>query len=498
MGREQLSGKSVDKLIINHGERVTEHELGDQPIVIGRDPECDLFFADKKLSRHHARVERVGSRVRLVDLGSRNGSWVNEQRVDDREVSPGDEIRLGGLLIHIERATPPAREEEESTIYLGGSTPDDSGTVVLDAPARDSLAPPGEPAQQDVDTATIARAEPPAADDSATVFLQADAPPPEALPAEEGDETLKRPEPERTVVLPGQAKRSPYDTGTVVFRGQVDPSLQEAATRLAAPESATQEASFPDDPQRSYPSLSDSMELSLEAEALPATGQSWTFRFALVASGLALFAILVLALPLLRIVRVAGATESEKRARVLVELLAALNEQALGEGRTADLALERVAGEDGVRAAYIISPTEEILAPAGEAGRKLAIEGVEGAGEVRSPRMTRAADGDGVFLSPLSYRGRRVGVAVVRHRPEGSMAGGAAVALAFGTLLLMVAVVGAVLLAARMTLGPMEELRGDVDAVSEGRANSLSWDRPYAELSRLAASVGRLARKSRP
>src|SRR3972149_6880199 len=55
-----MGGKFVDKLIIHHGDRVTEHELREGPLTIGRDPECDLFFADKKLYRKHARVERPG------------------------------------------------------------------------------------------------------------------------------------------------------------------------------------------------------------------------------------------------------------------------------------------------------------------------------------------------------------------------------------------------------------------------------------------------------
>ena len=69
----------MNKLIIRHGERVTEHPIDDHPLVVGRDPQCDLFFADKKLSRRHARFERDGDGIRLVDLGSRNGCWVNEE-----------------------------------------------------------------------------------------------------------------------------------------------------------------------------------------------------------------------------------------------------------------------------------------------------------------------------------------------------------------------------------------------------------------------------------
>ena len=129
----------MDKLIIHHGDRVTEHELREAPLTIGRDPECDLFFADKKLSRKHARVERVGAGFRLVDLESRNGSWVNDVRVEARDLVPDDEIRLGGLRISIEQDRD-RDAGDESTIYLtaGAPPPPDSGTVVLAPDAPDS------------------------------------------------------------------------------------------------------------------------------------------------------------------------------------------------------------------------------------------------------------------------------------------------------------------------------------------------------------------------
>ena len=68
------------RLIIRHGKRVTRHEITDRAIVIGRDPSCDLFFADQKLSRRHARIEQTAEGVKLKDLGSRNGCWVNDTK----------------------------------------------------------------------------------------------------------------------------------------------------------------------------------------------------------------------------------------------------------------------------------------------------------------------------------------------------------------------------------------------------------------------------------
>jgi pSer/pThr/pTyr-binding forkhead associated (FHA) protein len=118
----------VGKLIVHHEDRVTEHGLSDAPVVIG----CDLFFADRKLSRQHARIEKDGTRFRLVDLASRNGSWVNEERT----LQSGDGIRLGGMRVSFERSVPVVADRvEEVTGYLPSARfADDSATVMLEAP----------------------------------------------------------------------------------------------------------------------------------------------------------------------------------------------------------------------------------------------------------------------------------------------------------------------------------------------------------------------------
>jgi len=468
----------VDKLIIHHGDRVTEHELREAPLTIGRDPECDLFFADKKLSRKHARVQRVGMGFRLVDLESRNGSWVNEIRVEEHDIAPGDEIRLGGLRIHIERD----QEQDpgdQSTIYLttGAPPPPDMGTVALASGALQSPLPP---------TSTISLS----SHDSSTVFLSSK-PPAAFAELEEADETLKKPEPERTVVLPGQLPGKLYDTGAMVFRGQADPSLQEAATRLAPREPPVME-SFDlleeEEPEASERSLTASVTYVPQLET--SGGRGWAARFAPLAAALGVFALLVVALPLLRILSAALVEESSSRGRALVDLLAAANETALAEGRLQEVSVDRVVTEPGVVAAYILSPAGEVLAPPDRAGEAPAIDGLSGAvADVRSFRESRDSNGDRILAQPVIHRGRRVGVAILTHRSPA--AGLPWVALLLGSLLLAIAVVGLVLLARRMTVSPLNDLRLEVDALGEGGGAALTVERPYSELSQLASSLNR-------
>jgi hypothetical protein len=170
------------RLVITNGEWTTRHEIGDVAIVIGRDPNCDLFFVNQKLSRRHARVEPGRDGVKLVDLGSRNGIWVNEQKVDEHLLAPGDAIRLGGLRIVYEEDSleptltpgqmdstvmlPGAPGPEEETIQRG--TDPESETAETGSEATVLL--PGTPEDKDRTVMLSDGASPPP-DSSATVML---------------------------------------------------------------------------------------------------------------------------------------------------------------------------------------------------------------------------------------------------------------------------------------------------------------------------------------
>jgi len=77
-------------------------ELDGRPLTIGRAPDNALVVRDGRASRHHARIDvRRGSLV-LTDLGSTNGSWVNDRRVDSVALGEGDRLRIGTTTLIIE------------------------------------------------------------------------------------------------------------------------------------------------------------------------------------------------------------------------------------------------------------------------------------------------------------------------------------------------------------------------------------------------------------
>ncbi|MDP9221098.1 MAG: FHA domain-containing protein [Actinomycetota bacterium] len=63
--------------------------------VVGRGADCDVRLDDPGVSRRHAELRLSGPAVVLVDLGSTNGTSVNDERVERRDLVDGDRIRVG-------------------------------------------------------------------------------------------------------------------------------------------------------------------------------------------------------------------------------------------------------------------------------------------------------------------------------------------------------------------------------------------------------------------
>jgi hypothetical protein len=73
-----------------------------RPLTIGRAPDNGLVLADGRASRHHARLYGRRGALLIADLGSTNGSWVNDRRVDEMPLGEGDRIRIGDTVLVVE------------------------------------------------------------------------------------------------------------------------------------------------------------------------------------------------------------------------------------------------------------------------------------------------------------------------------------------------------------------------------------------------------------
>ena len=74
---------------------------------LGRGMDCDIVMADPLCSRVHAELVCEQDRWWIVDAGSRNGSFVNEQKAGKVELSLGDKIRLGSTVFLFQSADQP-------------------------------------------------------------------------------------------------------------------------------------------------------------------------------------------------------------------------------------------------------------------------------------------------------------------------------------------------------------------------------------------------------
>ncbi len=69
---------------------------------VGRDPGSALILTDPSVSRRHAEISVAAGSATIRDLGSRNGTWINEQRIDEPvALRPGDRIRFGTVRLWV-------------------------------------------------------------------------------------------------------------------------------------------------------------------------------------------------------------------------------------------------------------------------------------------------------------------------------------------------------------------------------------------------------------
>lgn len=93
-------------LLLTTEQQVHAYDLTQRlRIALGRHDANDLQLVSRTVSNFHAEVIHDEGRLVLRDLESTNGTFVNDQRVDEIELKPGDRIRLGNhvLTVHLEQ-----------------------------------------------------------------------------------------------------------------------------------------------------------------------------------------------------------------------------------------------------------------------------------------------------------------------------------------------------------------------------------------------------------
>jgi hypothetical protein len=89
-------------LVSSEGSPSVQFDLGGALISIGRASDNDVIVDDAQVSRHHCQLKLQHGAYSFADLGSRNGSAVNGQPVNEVALGPGDVIRIGATEIEFQ------------------------------------------------------------------------------------------------------------------------------------------------------------------------------------------------------------------------------------------------------------------------------------------------------------------------------------------------------------------------------------------------------------
>jgi len=95
------SGEMVLKVLRGKGAGKTFSFAFGQNVIIGRHEESHIQLDHKLVSRHHTKINWKGSEPWVIDLNSTNGTFLNNQKIEEALIQEGDEIRIGNSALKI-------------------------------------------------------------------------------------------------------------------------------------------------------------------------------------------------------------------------------------------------------------------------------------------------------------------------------------------------------------------------------------------------------------
>lgn len=123
---------------------------GVAPIQIGKLPDNHIVLSGHRVSRHHCVLERIDfgpSRWRIKDKGSTHGVLLNDQKIAEQELSPGDMLQLGDFTLRFEAAPGAEAQVPEAAIAQAAAAQEASAPAPAAAPALAYASAPPDAAQ---------------------------------------------------------------------------------------------------------------------------------------------------------------------------------------------------------------------------------------------------------------------------------------------------------------------------------------------------------------
>ena len=97
-----LDGVSANFIVKGPSGVEKSYPMRQITMTIGRSDQCDIAVKDGSMSGKHCEVSKISGEIRVKDLGSANGIWLNGERITDAELFDGDVIRCGQTSIRVD------------------------------------------------------------------------------------------------------------------------------------------------------------------------------------------------------------------------------------------------------------------------------------------------------------------------------------------------------------------------------------------------------------
>lgn len=86
-------------LVMIYGQELgKKYNLEARSMIVGRSSKCDIQVDQESVSRNHCKIVNTGKTVLVRDLGSTNGTYVNDEPVDEHVMRDGDLIKIGRTI----------------------------------------------------------------------------------------------------------------------------------------------------------------------------------------------------------------------------------------------------------------------------------------------------------------------------------------------------------------------------------------------------------------
>ncbi len=83
------------------GRPIRSYTFDKDVVSVGRDPDSDIYLDNPGISRHHLRMEKTGAGYYAEDLGSANGSYLNDEPIQKELLKTDDVVRVGKFSLWI-------------------------------------------------------------------------------------------------------------------------------------------------------------------------------------------------------------------------------------------------------------------------------------------------------------------------------------------------------------------------------------------------------------